>query len=463
MSPIVLIVIDDDEASRKHISATLSTDDRLAVFEAANPDDGFSLVLNNRPRIVLLSSPLGSWNGIELLRKLLDHDPGIDVILMTAEYSGDAAVEAIKSGACDCISKPVRAGELQDRVAALIAAAQTRQRTLRLDRELTEAFRFEGMVGRSPLMLDTYAKIDRIARHFRTVLVSGATGTGKELAARALHVRSSVHDGPFVPFNCAAVADTLVESELFGHVKGAFTGAVQDRAGLFEYADGGTVFLDEIGDMAPAAQAKLLRIIQNQEFQRVGSPLLIKVDVRIIAATNRDLHTLIQEKQFREDLYYRLATVEIRLPKLADRKEDLPILQRVFVERFSKEFNKNIQGISRRAQAVLNGYTWPGNVRELENALAHACMMSESHFVDLDDLPDYLREPMKAAQPTNGLHSLEEMGRRYARRVVTKLGGNKLKAAEVLGISRAKLYRMLAGGDTAKTPDIHESNGDLHL
>src|SRR6185503_5533310 len=240
------------------------------------------------------------------------------------------------------------------------------------------------------------------------------------------------------------------------------TGAVQDRAGLFEYANGGTVFLDEIGDMAPAAQAKLLRIIQNQEFQRVGSPVLTKVDVRIIAATNRDLHMLIREKQFREDLYYRLATVEIRLPSLADRKEDLPILQRVFVERFSKEFNKNVQGISRRAQAVLNGYSWPGNVRELENDLAHACMMSESHFVDLDDLPDYLREPMKAAQPTNGLHSLEEMGRRYARRVVTKLGGNKLKAAEVLGISRAKLYRLLAGGDTAKTPDIHESNGDLH-
>jgi two-component system response regulator HydG len=450
-TPVALVAIDDDQHTLDLISEALSHDNRLAVSMTTNADEGIRLVLTKRPKIVLLGLTRLSKTGMDLLETIVGQDPGIDVVLLTGDYSTEAAIEAIQRGACDCLTKPVRVDQLSERIQNLVGAAQARRRTLQLDRELVEAFRFEGMVGRSPLMLDVYARITRIAAHFRTALISGATGTGKELAARALHARSPVRNCPFVAFNCAAIVDTLVEGELFGHVKGAFTGAVQDRVGLFEYANGGTVFLDEIGDMALGAQAKLLRVVQNQELQRVGSPILKKVDVRIIAATNRDLQVLMQKKRFREDLYYRLATVQIRLPALAERREDLPFLQREFVERFAAQCGKNIRGITRRAQALLNRYTWPGNVRELENVLTHACMMADNDFVDVHDLPDYVRDPIKADLPSQGLRSLEEMDRRYARRIVNRLGGNKVKAAEVLGISRATLYRMLSDEAASKS------------
>lgn len=458
---MVLVAIDEDDRSLRVIAEMLSGDDRLSVFTTANPDEALTLVLSKRPRIVVLSLTLSRTNAMDLFEKISKHDPGIDTILLTTDYSSDAAIEAIQRGACDYICKPVRPNELQDRVFGLVAAAQTRRHTLHLDRELAQAFRFEGMVGRSPLMLDVYAKITRIARHFRTVLISGATGTGKELAARALHARSPVRERPFVAVNCAAIVDTLVESELFGHVKGAFTGALQDRAGVFEHADGGTVFLDEIGDMSLGAQATLLRIIQNQEIQRVGSAAIRKVNVRIIAATNRPLRGLIGEKKFREDLYYRLAAVEIRLPTLAERKEDLPIVQRVFVERFSAQFGKSIHGITRRAQAILNAYPWPGNVRELENVLAHGCMITDSPFVDVGDLPDYLRDARPAIAP--GVpRSLEEVNRSYVRHVLKHAGGNKIKAAALLGISRAKLYRLLSGTDAKnEKPEALDDHLDL--
>jgi two-component system response regulator HydG len=449
-APVALVAIDDDQQTLDVISEALSHDNRLAVSMTTKADEGINLVLTKRPKIVLLGLMRPSKTGMDLLETIVGQDPGIDVVLLTGHYSTEAAIEAIQRGACDCLTKPVRVDQLCERIQNLVGAAQARRRTLELDRELVEAFRFEGMVGRSPLMLDVYARITRIAAHFRTALILGATGTGKELAARALHARSPVRSCPFVAFNCAAVVDTLVEGELFGHVKGAFTGAVQDRVGLFEYANGGTVFLDEIGDMALGAQAKLLRVVQNQELQRVGSPILKKVDVRIVAATNRDLQVLMQKKRFREDLYYRLATVQIRLPTLAERREDLPFLQREFVERFAAQCGKNIRGITRRAQALLNRYTWPGNVRELENVLTHACMMADNDFVDVNDLPDYVRDPVRADLPSQGLRSLEEMDRRYARRIVNRLGGNKVKAAEVLGISRATLYRMLSDETASK-------------
>ena len=262
--------------------------------------------------------------------------------------------------------------------------------------------------------------------------------------ARAIHARSPVHDHAFVAVNCAAIAESLAESQLFGHLRGAFTGANHDQAGIFEYANGGTVFLDEIGDMALGMQAKLLRVIQNQEITRIGSPAVRKVDVRVVAATNCDLRGLMKKHLFREDLYYRLATVHFKLPTLAERKEDLPILQREFVERASAHCGKHIRGITRRAQTELNRYSWPGNVRELESVLNHACMMADAEFVDVGDLPDYLLECVRGEASADTLLSLDEMSRQYARRVVSQLSGNKLKAAEVLGISRATLYRLLS-------------------
>jgi transcriptional regulator with PAS, ATPase and Fis domain len=334
---------------------------------------------------------------------------------------------------------------LRSRVTGLLADATARQNTLRLDQELIDAYQFEGMVGRSPLMLEVYAKIRRIAPHFGTVLVTGATGTGKELAARALHRLSPASRGPFVVCNCSALVDTLVESELFGYVRGAFTGATQDKIGLFEHADGGAIFLDEIGELSPAAQAKLLRVLQNHQVQRVGSLTPRNIDVRVIAATHRNLKHMVRDGLFREDLFYRLAVVEIPLPILANRREDLPLLERYFVEKFSKEYGKPISGLVRRAQTRLAAYPWPGNVRELENVIGNAAMMANGSLIDIADLPERLQGPLNEdLVGGEAFLSLEELQRRHILRVLEGVGGNKARAAEVLGIGRATIYQLLS-------------------
>src|SRR5256885_6732093 len=315
---------------------------------------------------------------------------------------------------------------------------------MELDQELATIFQLETIVGRSPAMLDVFSTVRRVSPHFRTALLTGATGTGKECIARALHRLSPAREKTFATCNCSALTETLYESELFGYVRGAFTGADQDKVGLFEYAQGGTVCLDEIGDMPLAGQAKLLRVLQNHEVQRVGSPAVRQVDVRVIAATNKDLRALIAEKQFREDLFYRLSMVEIALPTLSDRKEDLALLQRHFVEKFAAQFNKSIRGITQRAQRVLARYSWPGNVRELENVIANSCMMADSGVIDIGDLPAYLRTSIKDASNTGGdVLSIDEVQRRHIVNVVQRLGGNKARAAEMLGISRTTLYSIL--------------------
>jgi transcriptional regulator with PAS, ATPase and Fis domain len=297
-------------------------------------------------------------------------------------------------------------------------------------------------------MLETFRRIRRVAQHFRTVLITGETGTGKELAARALHDLSPVATGPFVACNCSALVETLAESELFGHVKGAFTGAVQDRLGVFESANGGTVLLDEVGELSPAAQAKLLRVLQNQEIQRVGSPTVRRVDVRVVAATHRNLRSMIKEMRFREDLYYRLSMVHITLPTLVERKEDLPLLQQHFIKRFAQQYNKPVLGISRRAQMLLSRYSWPGNIRELENVLGNACMMTDAQAVDIGDLPEYIRTPeFPDSHQETTVATLAEVEKGHVLRVLEGLDGNKVRAAELLGISRAKLYRILADSD----------------
>jgi two-component system response regulator HydG len=282
------------------------------------------------------------------------------------------------------------------------------------------------------------------------VLVTGETGTGKELVASALHRLCPMSRGPFVVCNSTAIVETLFESELFGYVKGAFTGASQDRAGMFEFAHGGTLFMDEIGELPLAAQAKLLRVLQNQEVQRVGSPSARKVDVRVVAATNRDLRQMVAQKQFRDDLYYRLSMVEIRLPRLINRKEDLSLLERHFIESFAAKYKKPVRGITRRAQALLARYPWPGNVRELENILGYACMMTDREVVDVRDFPERLRtQATEHAAPDDSMLPLEELDRRHARRVLERVGGNRVRAAEILGISRATLYRMLPKNGSA--------------
>ena len=438
-----LVVIDDDPQNLKLVQFVLA-DEQLEIHTASDPQSGLDLIRRLHPQVVLLDLVMPGVEGMELLEKILDFDPGIDVILMTGYYSTESAVEAIQKGASDYLPKPLPTEKLQQRIGQIAEEARRRQRSFTLDNDLLENFEFEGMIGRSPLMLDLFSKIRRIAPHFRTVLVTGATGVGKELVAKALHSLCAASEGPFVALNCSSISETLAESELFGHVKGAFTGADQNKIGLFEYADGGTAVLDEIGEMPLPMQAKLLRVLQNQEFQRVGSPAPRKVNVRVVAATNRDLPAMVSRGKFREDLYFRLCMVELRIPSLAERLEDLPLLERHSLRHFAAEYKKPISGLTRRAQAVLARYSWPGNVRELQNVIGHACMMTESEFIDIRDLPDNLRVPKLASSlDTDSLLSIRQLERLHARRVLDRVGGNKVKAAEILGISRTHLYQLL--------------------
>ena len=391
---------------------------------------------------------------MDLLERIAEWDPAIEVVLLSSEYSTERAVEAIRKGACDYLTKPVSSALLRERIGALIAVAETQFRAGELAGEMLTTSRFGEMVGGSPLMLEVYSRIRRIGPHFRIALVSGATGTGKELAARALHKFSPVSNRSFVVCNCAAIVETLFESELFGYVKGAFTGATQDRAGLFEAADGGVLFMDEIGEIPLHLQSKLLRVLQNNEVQRVGSHTTRKIDVRVIAltATNRDLREMSGKKLFREDLFYRLSMLEIKLPTLAERKEDVPLLQRFFLDQFAAQLGKSIKGLTRRAQSTVSRYFWPGNIRELQNVLGHACMMAEGDLIDIPDLPEYLHT-RESSHEGQGLLTLEEVEKRHVHAILTQVGGNKQEAAEILGISRATIYRILRQKDEEQAGD----------
>ena len=446
-----MLVVDDTPANLDLVRDVLANEN-VQLFTAPSAESALERFMQVRPRIVLSDFRLPGMNGLELLERVLAKDPGTDFILMTGYYSTESAVEAIRKGACDYLPKPLDVARLRACVRNLVDEAMTRQKTFRLDLDLIDAYQFEGMIGRSPLMLEVFAKIRRIAPHFQSVLVTGETGTGKELVAKALHRLSPVRSAPFAICNCSALVETLLESELFGYVRGAFTGAAQDKQGIFEYANGGTVFLDEIGELPLAAQAKLLRVLQNHEVQRVGSPLTRKVDVRVIAATHRDLRSMVAEGKFREDLFYRLSVVEISVPRLAQRKEDLPLLQRHFLEKYATRYKRDITGITRRAQTRLASHHWPGNVRELENVISGSCIMCTGSLIDLADLPEILRTPAPAAEfDDTELMTLDCLQERYLLRVLNLVGGNKAKAAEILGVGRNTIYQMLSRITAAST------------
>ena len=410
-----------------------------------SPEEALQTVKMGECRVVLVDCNLPAMDGFTFLEKTLQHDPGMHVLFVTAFYSVDSAIEAIKRGAYDYLCKPVDMTRLFKTLDDLAELFSQRSEIRHLEDKLLQNLHFQDIVGKSPAMMNVFDLVKKISRHYTNVLITGPTGAGKELVARALHVLSPVAQERFAVCNCSALVDTLLESQLFGHIRGAFTGATETQPGLFDYANGGTVFLDEIGETSLPLQAKLLRVIQNREIQRVGSPELRKVNVRIIAATNRDLRAEVLAGRFREDLFYRLCSIELRVPGLNERPEDLPVLIQHFLKKYGRMYGKKLQGLSRRAQFVLRDHTWPGNVRELENVISSAAITAAADFIDVGDLPEHLRRPQSNESKAGDWQPLplDEVRRMHIQRVLETCHGNRVRAAHMLGIGRTSLYRFL--------------------
>jgi DNA-binding NtrC family response regulator len=408
-----------------------------------DPEEALKMVRYGRCRLVLADVHTPISNGYEFLDRALRTDPGVHVIVVTADYTLDSALEAIRRGATDFLPKPINRIRLKRALDDVAALYDQRRRVRALEEQLLKDLEFHGIVGKSPAMLEVFDFARKVARHYSNVLIVGPTGTGKELVARAIHQISPVSQQRLAVCNCSAMVDTLLESQLFGHVRGAFTGATDTRPGLFEYANGGTVFLDEVGETSLPMQAKLLRVIQNREIQRVGSPEVKQVGVRLIAATNRDLRAEVLAGRFREDLFYRLSSIQIRIPSLSERLEDIPLLVQFFLKKHNDAYRKKIAGLTRRAQAVLLQHPWPGNVRELENVISSACITATGDFIDLADLPEQLqrRGPRAADGDEWRRLSLDEVRKVHMQRVLEMCQGNRLRAAQILGIGRTSLYR----------------------
>ena len=442
-----ILVVDDDAVARDLLAEALRKEG-YAVEAAAGGDEAIARGREVQFDLVLTDIRMGSVDGLAVLRAFKQASPETSIVLLTAFGSMEGAIDAIRQGAYDYLAKPFKKEEIKLVVRRGLEHSRLVRENARFREELRERDERTQLVGSSPAMLEVYKLIARVAAGKSTVLLEVESGTGKELVARAIHANGQRREGPFVPVNCAALPETLLESELFGHEKGAFTGASGVRAGLFETADGGTLFLDEIGDIGAALQVKLLRVIQEQELRRVGGTSSIKVDVRVIAATNHDLAALVKDGRFREDLFYRLNVVRIVLPPLRERREDVPMLAHHFLQKYSGGSGA-VRGFVPETLAQLQRYHWPGNVRELENAIERAVSLGHGTLILPDDLPDTVRRT-RAEDGTIGkdpaeeaaLVTLEEMEKRYLQKVLRETGGNKARAAKVLGIDRRTLYRM---------------------
>jgi DNA-binding NtrC family response regulator len=434
-SALRVVAIDDDEQHLKFIAKVLSREN-VSVYTSTSPQEGLQQVYKERPNLVVVDLVMPGMSGLQTLERIVEFDPAIEVVLLTGQYSTDSAVEAIQKGAADYLTKPVDVEKLEKRVEALLLELHKGQRCLQLEHELLENSQFSSMVGHSAAMLEVFHRIRRVAPHFRTVLLTGETGVGKELAAQALHWLSPACSGPFVTCNCSAVVETLAESELFGHVKGAFTSAVASKKGLFEIADRGTLFLDEIGTMGLETQSKILRVLQDRKFMHLGGVHELQVDVRIIAATNVDLRQMVREGKFREDLFYRLNVITIDLPPLRQRREDIPLLVDFFLKKYSVENERPVRRLTTDCLRPLMGYSWPGNVRELENVIERAVVLSLGAEIGPDLLPDHIagrgtKLPVLEHRPDASLFDImEDCERRIIVDMLEKCGWNQTDASE---------------------------------
>ncbi len=443
MEKAKILVVDDEAPICEMIKRGLS---HLGEYEVDIAHNGFEAIEKIEKEVfdlVLTDIKMPEMDGLELLKNIKGTRPEVMVILMTAYGSIEMAVEAMKIGANDFITKPIDLNELMIH----ISKAQKESLLIRENRllrmEVRKKFEFNNIIGKSKKMQEVFSLIERVAPGNSTVVIYGGSGTGKELVAKAIHYNSPRADRPFIPFNCGAIPETLVESELFGHTKGAFTGAVQAKKGLFEEANGGTLFLDEISTILPSVQVKLLRVLQEKELMKVGSTERIKIDVRMIAATNENLEESVKNGRFREDLFYRLHVFPIFLPELKDRKEDIPLLAYHFLDRYSKEAQKDIKGISKKAMKLLLEYDWPGYVREFEYAIERAVIMADQDYLMPNDLPRDLIEGFSGLIKKGVRHrkSLEDIKSEYIREVLKEVGGNKKVASEILKVNPRTLYR----------------------
>jgi DNA-binding NtrC family response regulator len=443
--PVVLIV-DDDSGVRESFRLTL--EDHYDVIDVPDGARALDVVRASQVDLVLLDIRLPEMDGIEVLERIKAMDEGVEVILVTAVKTLRTAVAAMKLGAFDYLTKPFEEDELLAVIARALEKRALEREVTFLRGELERARDFDEIVGQHPTMQKVYRLIAQVARATTTVLVTGASGTGKELIARAIHRQGPRREKPFVAVNPAAVVESLIESELFGHERGAFTGAHQRKLGRFELAQGGTLFLDEIGTLKEELQVKLLRVLQEREIERVGGTHPIKIDVRVIAATNADLKDAVARGAFREDLYYRLNVVPIEVPSLAQRADDIPLLVEHFVHRYSRECNKTVDGLSPESLAALREYEWPGNVRELQNVVERAVVLAEDPVIQLSELPlDVLlpkhRERVRTADRLPLKNATEEFERQIILRVLERVGGNQTEAARILGLHRNTINRIV--------------------
>ena len=441
------VLVVDDELEMRTLLQDVLQDEGLRVTVAANGSEALKQLGEEHYAVVLTDLRMQEMQGIDLLREIKRTYQDINVIVMTAFGSVDTAIEAMKEGAYDYLTKPVKNEELLRVTNRAVREAALRREVTLLRREVLKEYSFHQILGKSKPMREIFDLIRRIADSVTNVLITGESGTGKELVAKAIHYNSDRRDAPFVPVNCAAIPDLLLESELFGHLKGAFTDAKADKRGLFEEAQKGTLFLDEISELPVMLQSKLLRAIQEREVRRVGATRSVSVDVRIIAATNVNLAEAIKAKQFREDLYYRLNVIEMRLPPLRERKEDIPLLVEAFLRRCAETRRKGVKGMTESALALLIDYQWPGNVRELENVIERAVTLTLQDQIIPDDLPSTIQgtrgDRRLIDEATERTRSLGEVEQEYILRIMDKTGGNKYQAAQILGIDRKTLYRKL--------------------
>ena len=433
-----LLIVDDDPAILESLADALEGG-RTTVRTARSAEEAIELLAPFEPEVILSDLKMPGMDGLGLLELVRERLPGVDVVLMTAYEDMPTVVRAMRSGAADFLVKPLDLEEILQVLERLFEAQTLREREVRARDQEASAYRLDALVGRDPRMIEIYKLIGQLADQRVNVLIRGETGTGKELVARAIHFNSSDYQQPFVAVNCTALAETLLESELFGHVKGSFTGAVSSRRGRFALAGSGTIFLDEIGDTTPEFQAKLLRVLEEGEFYPVGAEHAETTGARVIAATHRELETQVREGSFREDLYYRLRVVEVRVPPLRERRGDIPLLAEHLVRRAARKLHAPAPVLHAEALGALSAHDWPGNVRELDNCLTRAVVLTRGGVIKTRHLAIDGSSPV----PADDLPSLDEMEGRHVRRVLAATAGEKKRAAEILGISRPRLYRLL--------------------